>query len=217
MLACRKAPARICVRHSAHHRVHTAVLDTSPRAAAPSIRQSDHKPCFVFQSPLTTATMAQKITQVRCRCCRSERHSPSLGSAPRPPAHQPRGMQGTAAVPRNNPPPSADGIPLPGGPTGDAASCVQELASGGAGGRQGSPEALPHRPHRGRLTSFPELPECERGEFALQACQACSASVGSMGSVLCECAKCALRACPNCTWAMPFAPRPGPIPAIARG
>ena len=91
MLACRKAPAHIHVRHSAHHGVRVAVLDTSPRAAAPSSHQLDHKLCFVFQSPLTTATTAQKITQVRCRCCRSKRHGPSLGSAPRPPAHHPGG------------------------------------------------------------------------------------------------------------------------------
>ncbi|KFP52469.1 Protein TENP, partial [Cathartes aura] len=58
------APAHIRVRHSAHHGVRVAVLDTSPRAAAPSSHQLDHKLCFVFQSPLTTATTAQKITQM---------------------------------------------------------------------------------------------------------------------------------------------------------
>lgn len=71
-----------------------------------------------------------------------------------------------AAVPRNNPPPSADGLPLPGGPTGDTASRAEELTSGGAGGRQGSPEALPHHPRRGGITGFPELPEREHGECA---------------------------------------------------
>jgi len=83
---CREGPART---HTWHSTRRSAVRDTSPRAAAPSSRRLDHKPCFVFQTPLTTATVAQKITQVRCR--RSEKQDPSLGSAPRPAAHHPGG------------------------------------------------------------------------------------------------------------------------------
>lgn len=67
-------------------------------------------------------------------------------------------------MPQNNPPPSADGLPVPGGRTGDAASCVQELAADGAGGRQGSPEALPHCARRGRIAGAAELRERARGE-----------------------------------------------------
>lgn len=138
-----------------------------PPSSSPSSRQWDPKLCFVFQTPLTTATMAQNITQVRCHYDRSEGHGPSSGRAPWLPAHHP-GAPGTAAVPQNNPPPSADGLPLPGGVPGAAASRVPELPSRGAGGRQGSPEALPHRPRRGGIAGFPELPERERGECALR-------------------------------------------------
>ena len=108
---------------------------------------------------------------------------PQLGQCPPAACPPPWGCRGRLPCPEITPPPSADGLPLPGGPTGGPASRVQELASGGAGGRQGSPEALPHRPRRGGIAGFPELPECERGECALRAWGACSASVLS---VLCK-------------------------------
>lgn len=82
-----------CAGRLLHRSVHGTALtagSTQPCwARAPGSRQSDHNLCFVFQSPLTTATVAQKITQVRC--CRSERHGPNSGSAPQPPAHPPEG------------------------------------------------------------------------------------------------------------------------------
>lgn len=59
-----------------------SMLDRSSGAAAPGNHGSDHEPCFVFQSSLTTATLAERITQV-CGChCNPKRHNPNSGSVP---------------------------------------------------------------------------------------------------------------------------------------
>lgn len=150
-----------------------ATLDTSPGAAALGNHWSDHELCLVFQSSLTTATLAERITQVRCCGCNPKRHSPSSGSVPHPPTSHPGGA-GMAAMPRKNPAPSADGLPLPRGPTSGASSCDPEFTSRGAGGRQSNSEAFPHCPDRSRIIPFPELPERERGECG---------STPSLGSV----------------------------------
>lgn len=140
-----------------------ATQDTDPGAAAPGHHGSDHELCFVFQSSLTTATLAERITQVRCCHCNPKRHNPNSSSAPQMPMAHPGGS-GMAAMPRNNPAPLADGLPLPRGPTSGASSCVPEFPSCGAGGRQSHCGAFPHCPDRNRIIPFPELPECERGE-----------------------------------------------------
>lgn len=162
----RRAPAHPQGWDGAHQRGCTATLDTNRGAAAPGHQGSDHKLCFVFQSSLTTATLAERITQVCCCHCNPKRHNPNSGSAPQLPLPHPGGA-GMAAMPRNNPPPLADGLPLPRGFTSGASSCAPEFTSRGAGGRQSHRGAFPHCPDRNRIIPFPELPECERGECLL--------------------------------------------------
>lgn len=132
---------------------------------------SDHELCLVFQSSLTTATLAERITQVCCCHCNPKRHNSNSGSVPQL-CHP--GGAGMAAMPRNNPTPSADGLPLPRGPTSGASSCDPELTSRGAGGRQSNREAFPYCPDRSGISPFPELPECQ--------CGGCG-RLGSLGSV----------------------------------
>lgn len=163
-----------------------ATLDTSPGAAAPASHGSDHELCFVFQSSLTTATLAERITQVCCCHCHPKRHNPNLGSVPQLPTPHPGGA-GMVAMPRNNPAPSADGLPLPRGPTRGASSCVPELTSCGAGGRQSNCGVFLYCPDWNKIIPFPELPECERGECG---------SMLSLGSVCCECFPAAHGHCP---------------------
>lgn len=134
-----------------------------PWSSSPRPPWSDHEPCFVFQSSLTTATLAERITQVCCCHCNPKRHNPNSGSAPQLPVPHPGGA-GLAAMPRNHPAPLADGLPLPRGPTSGAPSCAPEFTSRGAGGRQSHRGAFPHCPDWNRIIPFPELPECQRGE-----------------------------------------------------